>query len=77
MTTSDTERGFIATIQLRPTEEKAMNALADAWNALLDAFGPCASQTNAEAASHVHALQRMILANITARAFPDKFRTDY
>lgn len=52
-----------------------MDALAAAWNAMASILGACGYVDNVEVAHHIHSLQRMILANVAARAFPDKFRT--
>lgn len=63
-------------VYLHPAEEIAMEALGEAWNAICNAFGPSNENTISEAANHIHALQRMILANVTARAYPEKYRVD-
>ena len=61
-------------VYLAPQEETAMRVSGELWNAMLDAVGPADGHVIHEIAGHIHALQRMILANVAARAFPEKYR---
>ncbi len=63
-------------IGLTPAEEEALEAIANTANALYKVIGtgPQSEFDMAEAIHHVHSLQSMIMSNVCARAYPDRFR---
>lgn len=69
------ERIQRAEVYLTESETAALHATAAAWNAVCDALGPNPRQL-VEAQNLIHALQRIIMGNVTARAFPGMFRVE-
>ena len=61
---------------LTDAEHEFVEQLGRAWNLLCDVVGSGPSRPGdlAEAASHVHALQNLVLAQAAARAYPDRYR---
>lgn len=62
---------------LTQDEHRAMELTAELWNLLnrqVIASGPSHDGDCAELCGHVHAIQRMVLAQAAARAYPDRYR---
>lgn len=61
---------------LTDDEHEFVEQLGRAWNLLCDVVGSGSSRSGdlAEAATHVHALQNLVLAQAAARAYPDRYR---
>lgn len=61
---------------LTDDEHAAVEALAQAWNALVRVVpaGPTQTADLGELAAHVHALQNAVLAQAAARAHPTLYR---
>lgn len=61
---------------LTPAEHQAMRTTVDLYHQLarVVADGPSRPGDMAEVVHHIHGLQRMILAQAAARAYPDQYR---
>lgn len=64
-------------ILMTDTEHRAMDLTAQLWNLLAGqviANGPAGPGDRAELAAAVHTIQRMVLGQAAARAYPDRYR---
>lgn len=61
---------------LTEPEHRAMRLTVDLWHALcrIAADGPARDGDLAELCTHIHAIQRTILAQAAARAYPNRYR---
>ena len=57
-------------------EHELLEVLADAYNRFQQIVGgaPSAQGDLEEITAHIHGLQRMVLSQAAARAYPDKYR---
>lgn len=59
-------------------EHRAMDLTAQLWDLMVTEViedGPAADQDRREFAAQIHAVQHTIMAQVAARAYPDKYRT--
>jgi hypothetical protein len=63
-------------VVLTAAEHRVMGLTVDLWHGLglIVQHGPARSSDLGELACHIHAVQRAVLAQAAARAYPDRYR---
>lgn len=61
---------------LTPLEKKALDQAAELWNTLTNVvgLGPSRQGDLRELQAHIHGIQRAIMCNAAARAYPGQYR---